>query len=1091
MRLNYFYIFALLISLQTGLLAQTPSFLEITLPVPQTYTVRVSGEMIWPNNGGKSASGVLLYFDNDSTTTWAQLMPGEETTFTQKASPVIFAGMPYTSLESQRLKISGKYMLQITSSDGAFSQQFSVTRDHVVFIRNEFKNIVIPVLKGYTASLSGQMMLPDNGGQPAPGMLLYYDDSWHAKWSLLKPGGSVTFQQNNTATVYAGFIYAGEPANRELIQGEFTLQLDASDQSFSQTDVVDSTHVILLNETPQATVPDTLISLLSYTANTETGSDIFLMQGNSRIINLTNNPANNALPQISNDGRHIAFSSDRTGQHELYVMNIDGANVRRLTTNLFGNFVLSPAIYGIDWSPDDSKLILCVRKDNPDRVWKLYEMNADGTGDLNLLAGNDVVAGGRRDVTFARNTPEGNTIVMERITPFNGWTTEIFSSNSDGSNMVRLTAQSNGFNNIGTSRTPYPTIIDGELKVLFTRGTTPSNGGDIFMINIDGSGETSITNDVFENDFPVALRPNATYIVFVSDRDGDGISNLWRINPDGTDLRQLTTTGASYPSCWVGVLPKPEIVSISAPSRITASNSVLVSSVVSTLAPDEVSLKFRQGGDLNFEALQMTEQEHRVYATTIPGVAVGAKGLEYFVEASDTVGNVVRSNLRAIAVNLPENRLTRNHPGGNFGRDYRLISLPLDSDNSNIDSLLLDDLGVADTTRWRLWDIDQDAANTPFPYREYPNVGPLEAGKSMFLLTREITELTTEAGITLNTLQPFQINLHSGWNMIANPFDFDLPISAVSPESLRIHFYKFDGEWQSSITQMQPWEGYMLKVTEPTTLTINPQAGREVSQSTLAKAVAFAPDWQIQIIASTEFARDTDNFVGVYPDAAPRWDRHERYEPPSIGDFVMVSFPHRDWGSFSDIHTTDFHPPSEEGQVWDFEVTSSLPNHPVNLSFVPSGQERLNWEIGLIDLDLGIKKDVSVERKHVLRPAVSRQARHFKLIVGDPQFVSQISGEFAPVPASFQLEQNFPNPFNPSTKIKFGLPETSTVTLEIYNVLGQKVVILLDHAEKEAGFHVVAWEGKDKFGQSVASGLYFVRLRAGRQSFLRKMTFIR
>ncbi len=1092
MRLNYcLTIFLFLLSLQTGLLAQTSSFLEITLPVPAAYTVQVSGEMTWPNNGGKSASGVLLYFDDDSTTTWTQLMPGEEITFTPKASPVIFAGMPYASSETQRLKIAGEYALQISSSNATFFQQFSVTRDHAVFVRNRFKDIVIPVLKRYQASLSGQMTLPDNGGQAAAGMLVYYDDAWHTRWSLLKASGSVTFQQNGGANVFAGFIYAGPATSRDQISGTFALQIDASDQSFSQTEIIDSTHVVLLNEPPSTNVPDTLISLLAYVADTETGRDIFLMNGGGDVINLTKNPANDIFPQISNDGRRIAFSSDRDGNHELYVMNIDGANVRKLTTNLFEQFAFAPGIFGIDWSSDNSKLLICVRKDNPDRVWKLYEINADGTGSPKLLAGNDVVEGGRRDVLFARNTPDGNAIVMERIRPFNGWTTEIFSSNVDGRNMVRLTTQSNGSNNIGTSRTPYPTMIDGELKVLFTRGTTPSNGGEIFMINIDGSGETRITNDAFQNDSPVALRPNATYIVFVSDRDGDGIVNLWRINPDGTDLRQLTTSGASRPSCWVGSLPQPEIVNISAPARIEALNSVAVSAVVSTLAPDVVSLRFRQGGDVVFETLAMTEREHRVYVTTIPSSAVGAKALEYFIEAADTAGNVVRTELQSIAVNLPENHLSRNHPGGDLGRDYRLISMPLNPDDSNVDSLLLDDFGVADTTQWRLWDIDPDNGDAQFPYREYPDVGELVPGKSMFLITKRGTECTSEPGVTLNTLAPFQVELKPGWNMVSSPFNFDVPVEAVTPDSLRTHLITFTGEWQSDLTQLQPWEGYMLKVTEPAVLTINPQTGREVSQAILTKLASFAPDWQVQVTASTEFARDSDNFVGVYPDAAAEWDRYERFEPPPIGEFVMVSFPHRDWERFADVYTTDFRPPHAAGHFWDFEVTSSGPNREVALNFTASGAVPANSELQLVDVDLGINVDLNVGQEYVFRTRPSRKPRRFKLVVGQPGFVVEKTEEFAPIPTSFQLEQNFPNPFNPSTTIKFGLPEPASVSLEVFNVLGQQVVLLLEQVEKEAGFHVVYWGGRDRFGQTVASGLYFYRLRAGGHSFFRKMTFIR
>ena len=81
------------------------------------------------------------------------------------------------------------------------------------------------------------------------------------------------------------------------------------------------------------------------------------------------------------------------------------------------------------------------------------------------------------------------------------------------------------------------------------------------------------------------------------------------------------------------------------------------------------------------------------------------------------------------------------------------------------------------------------------------------------------------------------------------------------------------------------------------------------------------------------------------------------------------------------------------------------------------------------------------------------------------------------LPRSFQLFQNFPNPFNPITTIHFDLPEMSTVTLSIYNVLGQQVAKLVD-GEMEAGFHRIEWRGTDQAGVSLASGVYMYRIDA-------------
>ncbi len=81
-------------------------------------------------------------------------------------------------------------------------------------------------------------------------------------------------------------------------------------------------------------------------------------------------------------------------------------------------------------------------------------------------------------------------------------------------------------------------------------------------------------------------------------------------------------------------------------------------------------------------------------------------------------------------------------------------------------------------------------------------------------------------------------------------------------------------------------------------------------------------------------------------------------------------------------------------------------------------------------------------------------------------------------PKSFHLAQNFPNPFNPTTTIKFDLPNASSVKMNIYNTNGQLVKTLVN-ASYNAGTHEIMWDGRNDAGQMVSSGLYIYRLQAG------------
>ncbi len=94
------------------------------------------------------------------------------------------------------------------------------------------------------------------------------------------------------------------------------------------------------------------------------------------------------------------------------------------------------------------------------------------------------------------------------------------------------------------------------------------------------------------------------------------------------------------------------------------------------------------------------------------------------------------------------------------------------------------------------------------------------------------------------------------------------------------------------------------------------------------------------------------------------------------------------------------------------------------------------------------------------------------------------------IPTTFNLAQNSPNPFNPGTEIRYQLPEYCKVRLDIYDVLGRRVVTLVNEFQA-AGTKIVSWDGKDEKGLDAVSGIYFYRLRAGSFANIKKMTLIR
>lgn len=98
--------------------------------------------------------------------------------------------------------------------------------------------------------------------------------------------------------------------------------------------------------------------------------------------------------------------------------------------------------------------------------------------------------------------------------------------------------------------------------------------------------------------------------------------------------------------------------------------------------------------------------------------------------------------------------------------------------------------------------------------------------------------------------------------------------------------------------------------------------------------------------------------------------------------------------------------------------------------------------------------------------------------------------EVAAIPTTYALELNYPNPFNPSTTIRYQIPNQSNVNLDIYNLQGQKIRTLVAK-EQKAGYYNVVWDGRNEAGQTVSSGVYLYRVQAGSFVASHKMLMIK
>ena len=359
--------------------------------------------------------------------------------------------------------------------------------------------------------------------------------------------------------------------------------------------------------------------------------------------------------------------------------------------------------------------------------------------------------------------------------------------------------------------------------------------------------------------------------------------------------------------------------------------------------------------------------------------------------------------------------------------------------------------------------------------------------------------LDTGSGFSITTTKKFPIPLIPGWNDIGNPFNFSIPITKIHFEdgtTPELRYY-FDGEWNNpmadSVKQIEPFEGYTVFNDSPyDRLYIDPTC---TSDSISLPKKLMSPEksetlWSIKILAQCRKAKDVDNLAVVCPKASRGWDIMDRPEPPGVGEYVSVYFSHPEWEKITSKYCIDVRPEPLDGETWTFNVKSNI-NEKVKLTFEGIDLVSEQFEVWLVDEKLNIIKNLREKNTYYVTGSNANCPKRLELVVGNNNFIEETLAEVKVIPKTFELSQNFPNPFNPSTTIKYGLPKDSEVTMKIFNMLGQEVAALIDKEIMPAGYHAVVWDGRNEHGTIVANGIYLCHFHSGNIALLRKMVFMK
>ena len=248
-------------------------------------------------------------------------------------------------------------------------------------------------------------------------------------------------------------------------------------------------------------------------------NEIYLMNvDGSNPVRLTSDAANDSFPQFSPDGSKIVFYTNRHGDNEIYAMNADGSDPVRLTNNAANDY--SPA-----WSPDGTQIIFVSNRDGNNR---LYVMSANGSVPALLT---DSRAGHESPVW----SPDGQKIAFSSNRDGNY---EIYAMNADGSDPIRLTDE--------FADDSYPVWSPDGTKIAFS--SNRDGNFEIYLMNIDGSNPIRLTDNTADDTSP-AWSPDGTQLTFTSVRDGN--TEIYLVYADGSSTTRLTDNpSVDFAASW-------------------------------------------------------------------------------------------------------------------------------------------------------------------------------------------------------------------------------------------------------------------------------------------------------------------------------------------------------------------------------------------------------------------------------------------------------------------------------------------------------------------------------------------------------------
>ena len=403
--------------------------------------------------------------------------------------------------------------------------------------------------------------------------------------------------------------------------------------------------------------------------------------------------------------------------------------------------------------------------------------------------------------------------------------------------------------------------------------------------------------------------------------------------------------------------------------------------------------------------------------------------------------------------------------------DYKLFGLP-GASNILVSSLF-------NTEHKKGWNVFWDNGQTSNYMIEYDGteIFRFKSGRAFWVISNNNISINQSVQTApLNSRLEMEIPLHSGWNIITNPYT-----NNISWERLQQHnntsglLWDFEGSKFEVSNILEPYRGYYFDNSNNLSYLRIPYSYAISDINTNSNIIKEKPEIDIVI-----------NFKSVHKESGNIKQNNGSIKIGIVSNTKeLESFNHRKPKSSLlsknialtksenpiEDYATDYRTNITEYEKWDFTI-KTLDGGTNTIDFLNIVSLPIIYEIYLLDYQNQTKVNLRVDSSYSFYSKT--KTNKFSIFIGKESAIEKEINNINK-PDRFEILQNYPNPFNPETKIPIKIAKAGIIKIKIFNVLGKEIYTLFD-GNLEAGIYMFEWRGIDNKGINLPSGTYFIRM---------------